>query len=172
MLGIFDINMPLLYGESSKAFLRLQEEIIKVPGDQTIFCWSWNSSVPRDWHIILAPSPAAFESCGDFCPKDIRLEVHMESTQYSLTNIGLLIKLPTLLGLVGVYYVLNVYRSINIVSETSYHDWMETKSRAFFINLTTGALHQRQHVPPTPFDSEKVHSYLGSPPDRCIFKPE
>ncbi|KAF2866292.1 heterokaryon incompatibility protein-domain-containing protein [Massariosphaeria phaeospora] len=29
LLGIFDINMPMLYGEGSKAFLRLQEEIIK-----------------------------------------------------------------------------------------------------------------------------------------------
>ena len=28
MLGIFDLNMPLLYGEGDKAFRRLQEEII------------------------------------------------------------------------------------------------------------------------------------------------
>lgn len=49
MLGIFDINMPLLYGEGSKAFLRLQEEIIKVSNDHTIFCWTWTSSVPNEW---------------------------------------------------------------------------------------------------------------------------
>lgn len=29
LLGIFDINMPLLYGEGKKAFHRLQEEIMK-----------------------------------------------------------------------------------------------------------------------------------------------
>ncbi|CRK24474.1 hypothetical protein BN1708_018107, partial [Verticillium longisporum] len=29
LLGIFDIHLPLIYGEGSKAFLRLQEEIIK-----------------------------------------------------------------------------------------------------------------------------------------------
>jgi hypothetical protein len=29
LLGIFEISMPLLYGEESQAFLRLQEEIIK-----------------------------------------------------------------------------------------------------------------------------------------------
>ncbi|KAK3367985.1 heterokaryon incompatibility protein-domain-containing protein [Podospora didyma] len=37
MLGTFNIHMPLLYGEGSRAFLRLQEEIIKVSDDRTIF---------------------------------------------------------------------------------------------------------------------------------------
>jgi hypothetical protein len=40
LLGIFNINMPLLYGEGEKAFLRLQEEIMKVTEDQSIFAWS------------------------------------------------------------------------------------------------------------------------------------
>jgi hypothetical protein len=29
LLGIFDINMPMIYGEGSRAFIRLQEEILK-----------------------------------------------------------------------------------------------------------------------------------------------
>jgi hypothetical protein len=29
LMGIFDVNMPLLYGEGPKAFIRLQEEILK-----------------------------------------------------------------------------------------------------------------------------------------------
>ena len=29
LIGLFDVNMPLLYGEGEKAFIRLQEEIIK-----------------------------------------------------------------------------------------------------------------------------------------------
>lgn len=29
LMGLFDINMPLLYGEGKKAFIRLQEEILK-----------------------------------------------------------------------------------------------------------------------------------------------
>jgi hypothetical protein len=40
LLGIFDINMPLLYGEGNKAFTRLQQEIIKVNNDLSIFGWS------------------------------------------------------------------------------------------------------------------------------------
>lgn len=30
LLGLFDINMPLLYGEGSKAFMRLQHEILQI----------------------------------------------------------------------------------------------------------------------------------------------
>ncbi|KIH91965.1 het domain containing protein [Sporothrix brasiliensis 5110] len=39
LLGLFGIHMALLYGEGHRAFLRLQEEIIRVSDDQTIFCW-------------------------------------------------------------------------------------------------------------------------------------
>jgi hypothetical protein len=28
-MGLFNVNMPLLYGEGTRAFIRLQEEIIK-----------------------------------------------------------------------------------------------------------------------------------------------
>ncbi len=37
LLGIFDVNMPLLYGEGYKAFIRLQEEILKQTDDESIF---------------------------------------------------------------------------------------------------------------------------------------
>lgn len=39
-MGLFDVNMPLLYGEKSKAFIRLQEEIIRKTGDQSILAWA------------------------------------------------------------------------------------------------------------------------------------
>jgi hypothetical protein len=44
MLGIFEISMPMLYGEGSKAFHRLQEEIMRVSSDQTLFTWTWPAS--------------------------------------------------------------------------------------------------------------------------------
>ncbi|KAK6829581.1 hypothetical protein PG987_010165 [Apiospora arundinis] len=37
LLGIFDINMPLLYGEGKKAFRRLQEEILRTTDDHGVF---------------------------------------------------------------------------------------------------------------------------------------
>ena len=38
LLGLFDINMPLLYGEGRKAFLRLELEIVKNSDDESNFC--------------------------------------------------------------------------------------------------------------------------------------
>ncbi|KAM7188084.1 hypothetical protein V8F33_010847 [Rhypophila sp. PSN 637] len=39
LLGIFDVNMPLLYGEGPKAFRRLQETILHHNNDLTLFAW-------------------------------------------------------------------------------------------------------------------------------------
>ena len=39
LLGLFDINMPLLYGEAPKAFTRLQLEIMRHSNDESIFAW-------------------------------------------------------------------------------------------------------------------------------------
>ncbi|KAK4041429.1 heterokaryon incompatibility protein-domain-containing protein [Parachaetomium inaequale] len=40
LLGLFDVNMALLYGEGKKAFGRLQKKIIKAnPLDHTLFAW-------------------------------------------------------------------------------------------------------------------------------------
>ena len=57
-LGISDVNMPMLYGEEERAFLRLQEEITKT---QTII-----PSLPGRVlilgnlaYLLLAPKPSA-----------------------------------------------------------------------------------------------------------------
>jgi hypothetical protein len=39
LLGLFDVNLPLLYGEGKKAFYRLQEEILKQFNDHTTLIW-------------------------------------------------------------------------------------------------------------------------------------
>ncbi|AEO64635.1 uncharacterized protein THITE_2142492 [Thermothielavioides terrestris NRRL 8126] len=49
LLGIFDVNMPLIYGEGSKAFRRLQEEIIRQSNDLTIFAWAPSSPWDTPW---------------------------------------------------------------------------------------------------------------------------
>ncbi|TBU45301.1 hypothetical protein BD309DRAFT_890662 [Dichomitus squalens] len=40
LLGVFNINMPTLYGEGSRAFRRLQEEIVRRIPDLSLFAWS------------------------------------------------------------------------------------------------------------------------------------
>lgn len=37
LMGLFEVNMPLLYGEGEKAFIRLQEEIMKISEDRSLF---------------------------------------------------------------------------------------------------------------------------------------
>jgi hypothetical protein len=39
LMGIFGVNMPLLYGEKQQAFRRLQEEIMRTTDDQSLFAW-------------------------------------------------------------------------------------------------------------------------------------
>ncbi|KAK4156166.1 heterokaryon incompatibility protein-domain-containing protein [Chaetomidium leptoderma] len=56
LLGIFDINMPLLYGEGKKAFRRLQEEILKAnPADHTLLAWGRIVSCPPMRWVDDAP---------------------------------------------------------------------------------------------------------------------
>ncbi|KAI5462202.1 heterokaryon incompatibility protein-domain-containing protein [Mariannaea sp. PMI_226] len=47
LLGLFNINMPLLYGEGPKAFWRLQAEIIKESYDHSIFSWQRDTDPER-----------------------------------------------------------------------------------------------------------------------------
>lgn len=61
LMGIFSVNMPLLYGEGSKAFLRLQLQILDSVDDDSIFAWEgWN------YGGLLAASPALFAASGNF----------------------------------------------------------------------------------------------------------
>ncbi|KAH8894615.1 HET-domain-containing protein, partial [Thozetella sp. PMI_491] len=39
LLGILNVNMPMLYGEGQGAFLRLQEEIMRKYNDLSVFAW-------------------------------------------------------------------------------------------------------------------------------------
>lgn len=78
LLGLFDVNMPLLYGEGEfKAFQRLQYEIIRSRRDESIFAWSSpaSSNVEKKYSdyflalaprpTLLAPSPKYFSESGD-----------------------------------------------------------------------------------------------------------
>lgn len=60
LFGILDVNMPLLYGEGKKAFLRLQEEIIRQSTDQSVFAWDAPAGFIESRELLLAPSPACF----------------------------------------------------------------------------------------------------------------
>ena len=64
LMGLLDVNMPMLYGEGKKAFQRLQLEIIRSSNDRSIFAWGFRSSNVRIGSI-LADDPNDFENCSD-----------------------------------------------------------------------------------------------------------
>jgi hypothetical protein len=87
LLGIFDVNMPLIYGEGCKSFRRLQEEIIKRNADLTIFAWDapQEGSNNRQFLDLFAQSPAVFaHSSGVKAFKD-------DFPEFSVSNKGLLL---------------------------------------------------------------------------------
>ena len=66
LLGIFDVNMPLLYGEGSRAFKRLQEEILKETNDHSILAWdASNKDKGIELVGVLADHPSQFHACSD-----------------------------------------------------------------------------------------------------------
>ena len=65
LLGLLDVNMPMLYGEGKEAFQRLQLEIIRKSNDQSIFAWVPDRGIR--WHGggVLADDPSFFGDCQD-----------------------------------------------------------------------------------------------------------
>ncbi|KAL7947586.1 heterokaryon incompatibility domain-containing protein [Trichoderma barbatum] len=64
LMGIFDVNMPMVYGEGGKASVRLQEEIPKQTQDESLFAWrsSEESTSEAPYRGLVASSPEEFAS--------------------------------------------------------------------------------------------------------------
>lgn len=92
LLGLFDINMPLLYGEGEKAYKRLQLEILRSSDDESIFAWTdkslWASG-------MLATSPSNFADSGRIVP--LR-HLTLYRSPYQMTHQGLQIELESVTG--------------------------------------------------------------------------
>jgi hypothetical protein len=106
LMGIFDVNMPLLYGEGGvKAFRRLQEEIIKQTDDHSIFYWRDADADRSALRGLLAKSPVEFsDSDFEWYPFGSgyigpNRDAHPTSTHdktFGMTNRGLRISLATI----------------------------------------------------------------------------
>ena len=70
LMGIFGVSMTTLYGEGTRAFERLQQEILRRSPDTTLFSWG----IRRNLHGLTAArgdapsglfarSPSDFSSC-------------------------------------------------------------------------------------------------------------
>ncbi|KAK1752901.1 heterokaryon incompatibility protein-domain-containing protein [Echria macrotheca] len=83
VMGIFDVNMPLLYGEGrDKAFVRLQEAIINRSNDQSILVWGLPITPSVDRSSVTAQRALAMSPGRFGCPCEPDLEL---SSAYSTT---------------------------------------------------------------------------------------
>jgi hypothetical protein len=89
LLGIFNVNMPMLYGEGRMAFIRLQEEILRKTNDLSLLVWKARDDDTQNYRGVLAHALYEFDSCGDIeITKD---QIHL-TQDFTLTNRGLRIK--------------------------------------------------------------------------------
>ncbi|KAJ5567853.1 heterokaryon incompatibility protein-domain-containing protein [Penicillium hetheringtonii] len=93
LMGLFDVNMPLLYGEGgTKVFIRLQEEIMKASDDNSLFAWIDRTLSPENWYRpygLLAISVRYFADSQSIVSMPLRYQ-----SPFSMTNKGLHIDLP------------------------------------------------------------------------------
>ncbi|CDO68484.1 hypothetical protein BN946_scf184499.g9 [Trametes cinnabarina] len=120
LLGLFGVYIPIVYGEGSNAFYRLQEAILRDIPDQSIFAWGdvWSYDpvtlahlpyrTPRHFdpitQCLFAPSPTSFRDAGDVkvVPLDelrcylaaLHLNAHVSIPEYTFTSHGLRARLP------------------------------------------------------------------------------
>ncbi|KAJ9161556.1 HET-domain-containing protein [Coniochaeta hoffmannii] len=88
LLGIFDIHMPLIYGEGDKAFIRLQEAIAQDTTDLSLFAWTSRDSTYKrqNYHGLFARSPVDFLNCDRL----LRILSPVTLTEeYAITNKGI-----------------------------------------------------------------------------------
>ncbi|KAM5364137.1 hypothetical protein ACJZ2D_011638 [Fusarium nematophilum] len=114
LLGIFNIVMPMIYGEGDGALGRLQREIMRNTGDHSILAWGLSTaeytpskSVDAISAGILATSPSDFVNCGrivarkpdatpvntfDISGGSLRMHLYLHTTSagetYGLLNCG------------------------------------------------------------------------------------
>lgn len=77
LLGIFEVNMPLLYGEGDVAFIRLQEEIMRKSDDSSLLAFD-HFKLESPWKTgelgLLAPSARFFEDSAIRLPRSSRMQ--------------------------------------------------------------------------------------------------
>lgn len=98
LMGLFNVFMPMLYGEGNRAFIRLQEEIIKQTEDYTIFSWKAHILGPNH-RGLFAHSPAEFSTVEpDRIVPRFRHPGHQldQHPSPALTSRGLVLTLPVL----------------------------------------------------------------------------
>ncbi|KAI5857478.1 hypothetical protein GGS23DRAFT_587605 [Durotheca rogersii] len=170
LLGIFDINMPLVYGEGMKAFTRLQQEIVLVSNDQSLLAWDLLHPTANSATSALAHSPNEFRFAGS-----IVRNRDMQRRAYSVTNLGISIQLALIethvsgMVLVGLNCSKELYRE---VPHTEFPNGVKLHRRfRIWIHLCriTYDTYSRVHHPSSKIFMGKSYATLGNPTPTDLF---
>ena len=156
LLGLFDVNMPLLYGEGAKkAFRRLQVQIMKESADESHFAWTSDDCASG----LLADSPSCFKRSGNVRPI-VSTSKAAVRPPYSISNKGLALAVPDSIrsfGLVPIY--------LNCAEISPYGDF-DTSRNAMCIQVVLqgsmavriGCQFVRAPDYPTPYKNCSLHA--------------
>ena len=82
MLGILGVSMDTRYGEGPNAFIRLQQDILDVSIDESIFVWKHKTWTENDTSGLLASSPACFRESGGMTIESGRYGLRSSQSSY------------------------------------------------------------------------------------------
>jgi hypothetical protein len=145
LMGIFGVHMPMLYGEGFHAFIRLQEEIIKISTDHTIFAWA--TSFPTTRHYsggLLADCPSTFANTKFIVPDSDRNTLPFETT-----NKGIHLRLPIYEDSFGILDCHDLKKpgfnlAIKLIKSSASKDTFQFDSCCGTVSL---ALEERENLP-------------------------
>lgn len=162
LLGLFNVKMPLVYGEGIKAFHRLQVEIMKQTTDHSLFGWQWpagaqfigDGTEPN----ILADSPLLFSNLNHIDSNSIprfqvdgdvwEAESSPQSVHILVANYGISLNLE----LIPTANPMFVFASLNNATSGFRDREMSADRELWCIPFErTGAVFNRAPFPPGPF---------------------
>ncbi|KAI6459476.1 hypothetical protein MCOR03_008676 [Pyricularia oryzae] len=139
LMGLFDLNMPLLYGEGQKAFIRLQEQILDQTRDLSLLAWTAQDQPPpyeddedgndtsQQFRGIFASSPVEFSECGNIISPIYPFWVP-RSKVFTITSKALHSKWPLSYGDL-------LLEKSEISSATEASPWMDRTPKNFVLRL-------------------------------------
>lgn len=111
LLGVLDVNMPLLYGEGgAKAFRRLQFELMSQSADETILAWGLRPDRLKIGRISWGSRTEASGSCIASHPKDFVHSRHI--TNIVLAGGRFVTRPPYVVTNQGLYFTSEAFRLI------------------------------------------------------------
>lgn len=150
MLGIFGVNLPLLYGEEDHAFIRLQEELIRRFCDHSLLIYHDQASYGMRRRRILASSPRDFAWCNDI-QTSLTFQNLFPLQSFSLINDGLQVSLPLiqsdrLHGGLTIALLGYMYKGLPIGLVLSLKTLHNDRHERYVDNTSSGILEDRARV--------------------------